>query len=307
MTTPPRQTATYLLKRFRESGFEPFARHGQNFLVDLNLLDILLDAAELGPQDVVLEIGTGMGTLTTQMAPRVAEVVTVEIDQHLFQLASEELIDFENVTMLQQDALRNKNNLHPAVLETVAEKVKAEPGRQLKLVANLPYNIATPILSNLLEAPIVPVLMVATIQKELADRIMAVPSTKDYSALSIWMQSLCDVELVRVLPPQVFWPRPKVNSAIIRITPNAEKRAQIPDLTFFHTFVRALFFHRRKFLRSVIISAFKEQLDKEAVDEVLTRLHFASDARAEQLDVQTLLMLSEAFRVKVLEAQDARE
>lgn len=307
MTNPPRQTATYLMKRFRESGFEPFARHGQNFLIDLNLLDILLEAAELSPQDVVLEIGTGMGTLTTQMASRVAEVVTVEIDQHLFQLASEELIDFENVTMLQQDALRNKNNLHPKVLEAVAEKVRAEPGRQLKLVANLPYNVATPILSNLLEAPVVPVLMVATIQKELADRIMAVPSTKDYSALSIWMQALCDVELVRVLPPQVFWPRPKVNSAIIKIIPNAEKRARIPDLGFFHTFVRALFFHRRKFLRSVIVSAFKEQLEKEDVDEVLTRLRFGPDARAEQLDVETLLMLSEAFRIKVLQVRGTNE
>jgi 16S rRNA (adenine1518-N6/adenine1519-N6)-dimethyltransferase len=307
MTNPPRQTATYLMKRFRESGFEPFARHGQNFLIDLNLLDILLEAAELSPQDVVLEIGTGMGTLTTQMASRVAEVVTVEIDQHLFQLASEELIDFENVTMLQQDALRNKNNLHPKVLETVTEKVQAEPGRQFKLVANLPYNIATPILSNLLEAPVVPTLMVATIQKELADRIMAVPSTKDYSALSIWMQSLCDVELVRVLPPQVFWPRPKVNSAIIKIIPNAEKRARIPDLAFFHAFVRALFFHRRKFLRSVIVSAFKEQLEKEDVDEVLTRLRFGPDARAEQLDVETLLMLSEAFRIKMSQVRGTNE
>jgi 16S rRNA (adenine1518-N6/adenine1519-N6)-dimethyltransferase len=149
--------------------------------------------------------------------------------------------------------------------------------------------------------------MVATIQKELADRIMAVPSTKDYSALSIWMQSLCDVELVRVLPPQVFWPRPKVTSAIIKVIPNEQKRARIPDLTFFHTFVRALFFHRRKFLRSVIISAFKEQLEKEDVDEVLTRLRFGPDARAEQLDVETLLMLSEAFRIKVAEVQGTRE
>jgi len=295
---PPRQTATYLMKRFREAGFQPHARHGQNFLIDLNLLGILLDAAELGPDDVVLEIGTGMGTLTTQMAPLAGHVVTVEIDQHLYQLASEELVDFDNVTMLQQDALRNKNNLHPVVLETLRQQVEAVPGRQLKLVANLPYSVATPILSNLLETPITPVSMTVTIQKELADRIIAGPGTKDYSALSIWMQSLCDVELLRVLPPQVFWPRPKVNSAIIRVYPRAEKRQRIPDLSFFHDFVRTLFFHRRKFLRSVLLSAFKGRLEKPDVDEVLNAMGFAPDARAEQLDVETILALCEAFRAK---------
>lgn len=289
------------MQRFREAGFEPHARHGQNFLIDLNLLGILIDAAELGPNDVVLEVGTGVGSLTTQMAPQAGHVITVEIDQHLHQLASEELIDFDNVTMLQQDALRNKNNLHPNVLEAIRQQVEAVPGRRLKLVANLPYNVATPVISNLLEAPIVPVAMVVTIQKELADRIMAVPSTKDYSALSIWVQALCDVELLRVLPPQVFWPRPKVNSAIIKVVPREDKRARIPDLKFFHDFVRALFFHRRKFLRSVVVSAFKDQLEKSDVDEVLGRLGLGADARAEQLDIDRLLELTEAFRTKIRE------
>lgn len=289
------------MQRFREAGFEPHARHGQNFLIDLNLLGILIDAAELGPNDVVLEVGTGVGSLTTQMAPQAGHVITVEIDQHLHQLASEELIDFDNVTMLQQDALRNKNNLHHNVLEAIRQQVEAVPGRRLKLVANLPYNVATPVISNLLEAPIVPVAMVVTIQKELADRIMAVPSTKDYSALSIWVQALCDVELLRVLPPQVFWPRPKVNSAIIKVVPREDKRARIPDLKFFHDFVRALFFHRRKFLRSVVISAFKDQLEKSDVDEVLGRLGLGADARAEQLDIDRLLELTEAFRTKIRE------
>lgn len=300
---PPRQTATYLMQRFREAGFEPHARHGQNFLIDLNLLGILLDAADLGPQDVVLEIGTGMGTLTTQMASRAGHVVTVEIDEHLYQLAGEELVDFENVTMLHQDALRNKNNLHPKVLETVAEQISAIPGGRLKLVANLPYNIATPIISNLLEAPIVPHSMTVTIQKEVADRIVAGPGTKDYSGLSIWVQSLCDVEILRVLGPTVFWPRPKVNSAIIQIRPSEEKRGRVADLKFFHEFVRAMFFHRRKFLRSVVLSAFKDQLDKPTVDAVLSELHLGADARAEQLDIGTMQTLCEALRAKVPAAQ----
>lgn len=296
---PPRQTASYLMHRFREAGFEPHARHGQNFLIDLNLLNILLEAADLGADDVVLEIGTGMGTLTTQMAPRAGHVVTVEIDEHLYQLASEELIDFDNVTMLHQDALRNKNNLHPTVLETVREHVEAAPGRRLKLVANLPYNVATPILSNLLLTPIVPVSMTVTIQKEVADRIVAPPGNKDYSALSIWMQSLCEVEIIRILPPQVFWPRPKVQSAILQIRPSDEKRSRIPDLTFFHEFVRALFFHRRKFLRSVVLSAYKGRLGKPDIDAVLAELGLPHETRAENLSVETMLTLCEAVRAKL--------
>ena len=141
--------------------------------------------------------------------------------------------------------------------------------------------------------------MVVTIQKELADRLMAVPSTKDYSALSIWVQSVADVELVRDLPPSVFWPPPKVNSAIIRITLQHAKRARLPDLNFYHTFVRSLFFHRRKFLRSVLISAFKQQLDKSDVDDVLEDSQFNAKMRAEQLTVEEIRELCELFRQKL--------
>ncbi len=145
-----RQTKTFLLDRFREMGIRPATRHGQNFLIDLNLQRLIVDAAELTADDVVLEIGTGTGSLTAMMADSAAAVVTVEIDAHLFELASEQLIDLPNVTMLQLDALRNKNNFDDRVMEAVGEHLPAAPGRRLKLVANLPYNIATPVLSNLL-------------------------------------------------------------------------------------------------------------------------------------------------------------
>jgi 16S rRNA (adenine1518-N6/adenine1519-N6)-dimethyltransferase len=291
-----RQTQSYLIQRMQEAGIRPQGRHGQNFLIDLNLLDLLVRTANLGPSDVVLEVGTGMGSLTARMAPLVAGVVTVEIDPRLFALASEELARHANVTMLQQDALKNKNTLHPAVLDAVREKLAATGGSQLKLVANLPYNVATPILSNLLTIDPVPASMTATIQKELADRMIASPGTKDYSALSIWMQALCAIEIVREMPPQSFWPRPKVHSAIIHILPNPAKRRLIADLPFFHDFIRSLFFHRRKFLRSVLVSALAERLDKPAIDALLAEFNFPTDARAEQLDVQTLIALSEAVR-----------
>jgi 16S rRNA (adenine1518-N6/adenine1519-N6)-dimethyltransferase len=297
MTKANRQTISYLRRRFGQVGLEPNARHGQNFLIDLNLIELLAQAADIGPQDVVLEIGTGMGSLTALLAEKAGKVVTVEIDQHLHQLAREELERYDNVVMIKQDALRNKNHFAQPVLDTVRAALDSVPGSQFKLAANLPYNVATPIISNLLicELP-PPVSMTVTIQKELADRIMAAPNSKDYGALSVWIQSMCRVELVRALPPTVFWPRPKVHSAIIKIILEPERRAAIPDLEFFHRFARSIFFHRRKFLRSVAISAFKERLSKPEVDAVLQAQGLGAEARSEQLSVDQFLELSERFR-----------
>ena len=145
----------------------------------------------------------------------------------------------------------------------------------------------------------VPVSLTATIQKELADRMAARPGTKDYSALSIWMQALCAIEVVREMRPQVFWPRPKVHSAIIHILPNPAKRAALGDLGFFHDFIRGLFFHRRKFLRGVLVSSFRDQLEKTAIDELLASFQLPPDARAEQLDVKTLIALSRTVQQRI--------
>jgi|tagenome__1003787_1003787.scaffolds.fasta_scaffold20647373_1 16S rRNA (adenine1518-N6/adenine1519-N6)-dimethyltransferase len=290
----PRQTQSFLIERMKEAGIRPHGQHGQNFLIDLNLLDLLVRTADPGPKDVVLEIGTGLGSLTGRVAQLAAAVVTVEIDPRLFALAAEELSGLANVTMLQQDALKNKNAMHPAVLEAVRHKLDAHPDSRLKLIANLPYNIATPILSNLLTIEPVPISLTATIQKELADRMVAPPGTKDYSALSIWMQALCAIELVREMKPQVFWPRPKVDSAIVHILPNPAKRALVGDLPFFHDFIRTLFQHRRKFLRGVLVSTYRDQLEKAAIDQILAPFDLPPDARAEQLSVKTLIALSKA-------------
>jgi len=293
------QTLSFLTRRFREAGIYPHTRFGQNFLIDMNLQRLLLDAAELTADDVVLEVGTGTGSLTALMAPKAAAIVTVEIDRQLFQLASEELFELENVTMLECDALKNKNRLNPMVLETVDRLIAEVPGRRLKLVANLPFNVATPIISNLIALDTPPYAMTVTIQKELADRMIAGPRTKDYSALSIWMQSQCRIEIVRTLPPSAFWPRPKVTSAVIRVTMDDELRGRIPDREFFHTFVRSMFFHRRKFLRSELLSAFKGRLDKPQVDAIMEKMGLQGTARAEELDVETMLALCETVRAEL--------
>ena len=159
-------------------------------------------------------------------------------------------------------------------------------------------------LSNLLSVEPVPAAMVATIQKEVADRIAAPPRTKDYSALSVWMQAQCHIEIVRVMPPTVFWPRPKVESAIIRIVPDAARRGAIPDLAYFHQFARSMFFHRRKLLRSELLSAFKGQLDKPTVDAIMSDLQLAPQARAEEQSVETLLKLCEVVRQRGLTFQE---
>jgi 16S rRNA (adenine1518-N6/adenine1519-N6)-dimethyltransferase len=291
-----RQTLSYLMRRLEEVGIRPKLQHGQNFLIDLNLLEMIASSGQLEPTDVVLEVGTGTGSLTARIAPQVAEVVTVEVDPQMYQLASEELIDFENVTQLRLDALAGKHRLEPQMVELVQRKLAVDPSRRFKLVANLPYHVATPLISNLLLSPIVPVLMAVTIQKEMAERICARPGTKDYSALSVWIQSQCTTEIVRIMAPSVFWPRPKVDSAIVRITLEPERRSAIPDLEYFHTFVRTLFLHRRKFLRGVLVANYKERFSKPEIDAVLAGLGYGETVRAEELPPEEILRLSEAFR-----------
>ncbi|MEN6558250.1 MAG: 16S rRNA (adenine(1518)-N(6)/adenine(1519)-N(6))-dimethyltransferase RsmA [Thermoguttaceae bacterium] len=292
----PRQTLSYLLKRFEETGVRPRNQFGQNFLIDLNLLDVLLDAADVTADDVVLEIGTGTGSLTARLAQRAAAVVTVEIDTAMFQMAAEQLHVFPNVVQLQADALKNKNRLNPDVLEAVAGQMAAAPSRRFKLVANLPYSAATPILSNLLAEDRPPQSMTVTVQKELAERIAAAPGSKDYGALSIWVQSQCRVEILRTLPPSAFWPRPKVSSAFLQITLDPSRREQIPDRSFFHQFVRAMFLHRRKFLRSELLSVVGDRMDKPTVDAILNQQQLDGQQRAESLGVDAMRSLCEAVR-----------
>jgi len=291
-----RQTLSYLQERFRTARIQPQTKFGQNFLIDLNLVQLIAQTAELGPRDVVLEVGTGMGSLATLLAAEAGHVVTIEIDSYLAPLARAELDSFENVTLLEQDALKHKNQLHPVLIETIREAIARIPGGRLKLVANLPFNVATPILANLLKIDPWPSRMVATIQKELAHRITASPRCKDYSALSVWMQSQCQCEIVRIMPPSVFWPRPKVDSAILDIRPQKALRKRLQDPEHFHSLVRSIFIHRRKFLRSALYSAVKQQLSKQDVDSILAEMQLDGTARAEQLTPLQMIELSDLVR-----------
>ena len=294
-----RQTLSYLQSRFESVGIQPQTKFGQNFLVDLNLVELIAKTADLGPRDVVLEVGTGLGSLTNLLAASAGHVITVEIDQHLIPLAKSEFADHENVTLLEQDALKSKNQLHPDVISTIQEKVAGISGGRLKLVANLPYNVATPIISNLLDLDPWPVRMVTTIQKELALRITAEPKTKDYSALSIWIQSQCKCELVRVMPPGVFWPRPKVESAILDIQPQKLMRKRLKSPEQFHQLVRNIFTHRRKFLRSALLSAIAPKQEKQVIDEILEEFGADGQVRAETLSPSRFIELADIVAKRV--------
>lgn len=292
MNEAHRQTRSHLMKLFAEHGFHPRGDLGQNFLIDLNIVQFVADQAEIGPNDVVLEVGTGTGGLTMFLAPNAAAVVTVEYDRNVFSLALPLLQEFPNITALNADALKNKNRINPEVLALVERKLAEGPERELKLVANLPYNVATPLIANLLASELPWSCMIVTIQMELALRMTARPKfASNYGALSVWLQSQCRVKLLKKLGPQVFWPRPNVESAIVSILPDPERRARIVDRTFFHDFVRDLFTQRRKHLRVVLHSQFRDKLERSAVDGILTDLGLAPNARAEELEVETLVTL----------------
>jgi 16S rRNA (adenine1518-N6/adenine1519-N6)-dimethyltransferase len=298
------QTRTYLMKKFEAMGIRPQSRLGQNFLIDLNLLRLLHESGKIEPHDVVLEVGTGTGSLTAPMSEKAAVVITVDVDPVMQELAKQELFGRKNIRFLKMDILKNKNRLREEVLEMVREELK-QPGpngekRRFKLVANLPYSIATPLISNLLLTEIPPALICVTIQKELADRITAKPRSKDWGALSLWTQAQCQTEIIRIMPPTVFWPRPKVDSAIIRLTLDEKRRKKIPDLKFYNEFCRAIFFHRRKFLRAELCSVFKYTIPKTRIDEIMDEMEFDTASRAETLPLKTMQRLCELCRQELL-------
>ena len=296
MQEAQRQTRSHLMQLFERHGFHPRTDLGQNFLIDLNVVEFVVRRAELTPNDVVLEVGAGTGGMTTFLAHEAAHVVSVEVDRNMHALALEVTRPHENVTLIHRDALKNKNQFAPEVIAAIQSQLDVSPDRTLKLVANLPYSIATPVVSNLVATDLPWSRMVVTIQFELGLRMRARPRSSHYGALSVWLQSQCDVEMIRKLGPTVFWPRPKVESAIMKVTPNESARAGIDDRKFFHNFIRRVFNYRRKFLRSVVCGMYRRNLEKCEIDAILESMGLSPSTRAEELDVATLVGLSNRIR-----------
>ncbi len=291
----PRQTLRYLRDLLAAHGIQAKNKLGQSFLIDLNLLDLLVRSAELDRRDAVLEVGTGTGSLTAQLADQAGAVVTIEIDPALAAIARQMVGPRPHVRFLQGDALANKNQMNPQLLASWDEMAAAYSCSRRKVVANLPYVIAAPVISNLLIAREDIERFVVMVQWEIAERLRAEVGSKDYNALSILVQSLAEVEVIRKVAPSNFFPRPQVDSAIVRIRPDPVRRAKVGDVARFRAYLRDLFVHRRKNLRQALTGWPRGRQDKATVDARLRSLGIDGQVRAEDLTIEQHLRLCEVF------------
>lgn len=291
----PRQTLSYIRGLLSSRGLIPKPKLGQNYLIDLNMLDLVVRAGEVTKDDCVLEVGTGTGTLTGRLADVAGAVFTVEIDEPFFRMARTTVGHRPNVIQYLGDILERKNELNPEVLQGWDDTAKRTGCTRRKLIANLPYAVATPIITNLLIAGTDLERMVVMVQWEIAERLRAVPGTKDYNSLSVLVQAVADVETIRKVAPSNFHPRPAVDSAIVRIIPNAVKRAKVGDVRKFREFLRDLYTLRRKNLRSVLSGWPRGKSDKAEVDAKLNELGIDGNIRAEMLDLEDHLRLCAVF------------
>jgi len=230
------------------AGVKPNKRLGQHFLIDLNLMRLLIDSAGISKNDVVLEVGCATGSLTGALAGKAGFCVAVEIDAVLAGIAKSQLADKQNVEIINADVLENKFEINPVVVDALNRGRAVHKGRLL-LVSNLPYVAATPIMLNLITGKIVADAMFVTVQKEVANRMAAHPGTKDYGTLSILLSATGDIRHIRTLKPTVFWPQPQVDSAIISYVRNAEKLKAIKNIEMLGKIVGAFLRHRRKMLK----------------------------------------------------------
>ncbi len=297
--SPPRQTHSVLRELVQARGLSPKNKLGQNFLVDLNLIDFIVRHADLNRDDLVLEVGTGTGTLTGRLCEQAGAVLSVEIDANFHRLAQETLGPRSNLFLFFGDILKNKNQLRAEVMEQLRALQKEFQSKRVKLIANLPYAVATPVITNLLLSDVALERMVVTVQWEIAARLAAWPGTEHFGALSVLVQSLADVEIRRRLPPAVFWPRPKVASAIVRIWPRPARRAQVAGVQQFREFLRDLYSHRRKNLRGALASmplaSMPAKPSKAAIDAKLAELGIDGNARSETLGLEDHRRLFAAF------------
>jgi 16S rRNA (adenine1518-N6/adenine1519-N6)-dimethyltransferase len=299
---PPRQTQSYLRGLFAQRGISPQRRLGQNFLIDLNIHTLIVTAAQPATSDVILEVGSGTGALTSLLAAQAAAVVAVDIDPAMVALTAEAVAGLPNVQVLKRDVLKTKNALDPELLAAVREMLANPGGKRFKLVANLPYQVATPVITNLLVHPdLCPVLMVVTIQRELAQRLCAEPATSSYGAVSVVVQALADVSILRSLPPAAFWPRPKVDSALVLIRPSPARRSSVGDVGWFHQLVRRVFLHRRKFLRHQLTEFWRGRWTAAEVEPWLESRGLRGQLRAEALTAEEFVSLAHALRERFRE------
>jgi 16S rRNA (adenine1518-N6/adenine1519-N6)-dimethyltransferase len=241
------QTKRHIRELLSSAGIRPNGHLGQHFLIDLNLMRLLIDSANLQKDDIVLEVGCGTGSLTQALAEKAGKIVAVELDRNLFEIAENQLANAKNVELINTDILESKHMISRIATDALEAARNNFPGR-IVLVANLPYNVASPVMMNLLTGPAIAEAMIVTIQKEVAERMTAKPASDHYGTLSIFLGATGDVETIRTLKPAVFWPRPQVDSAMVRFVRSQTSADQIENMELFSEIVHLFMGHRRKTL-----------------------------------------------------------
>ena len=270
-------------------GFTFKKSFGQNFLTDTNILQKIVDTAEIDKNVNVIEIGPGIGALTEFLAENAAEVMAFEIDDRLVPILADTLRDFDNVTVVNQDILKVD------LAQYIAEF--KNPDLPIKVVANLPYYITTPILMHLIESGIPFSEFVVMMQREVADRISAQPNTKAYGSLSIAVQYYMTAKVAFVVPRTVFVPAPNVDSAILKMVRREQPAVEVQDEKFFFKVTKASFVHRRKTLWNNLTSYFgKSEEVKEKLENALAKANLVANVRGEALDLVAFARLSDALR-----------
>lgn len=258
-------------------------KFGQNFLIDTSVLDRIIDAACIGKDDLVLEIGPGIGTMTQYLCEHAREVVAVEIDKNLIPILEDTLSEYDNVSVINEDILKVDIN------KLVQEK---NNGRPIKVVANLPYYITTPIIMGLFESKVPLSSITIMVQKEVADRMQAGPGTKDYGALSLAVQYFAKPQIVANVPPNCFMPRPKVGSAVIRLTRFEQPPVEVQDEAMLFRIIRASFNQRRKTLTNSLTNG-GIPVSKEELLDCLEQMELSPTIRGEALTLEQFACLTD--------------
>jgi len=262
-------------------------KFGQNFLIDTHVLDKIIASAEVGKGDCVLEIGPGIGTMTQYLAENAGKVIAVEIDNALIPILEDTLSEYDNVTIINEDILKIDIN------QIVEEK---NHGKPIKVVANLPYYITTPIIMGLFENHVPLESITVMVQKEVADRMQAGPGTKDYGALSLAVRYYAKPKTVAHVPPNCFMPRPNVGSAVIRLTRYEKPPVEAADEKYMFALIRASFNQRRKTLVNGLLNAGNLGITKEDITDALRKMGLPATVRGEALTLEQFAQLSNLLK-----------
>lgn len=264
-------------------------KFGQNFLIDSHVLDKIVSAAGITKDDFILEIGPGIGTMTQYLAASARKVFAVEIDKALIPILEDTLKEFDNVQVINQDILK-------VDIKKLAEE--HNDGKPIKVVANLPYYITTPIIMGLFESQVPIDSITVMVQKEVADRMKVGPGTKDYGALSLAVQYYAEPYIVANVPPNCFMPRPKVGSAVIRLTRHEKPPVEVADEKLMFRLIRASFNQRRKTLANGLNNSPELSYSKEEIQQTIEKCGFKAGIRGEALTLEDFAKLANVFSEK---------